>query len=104
MLGEFSGVLTVWSESLKGPSASELGDSGTTFVLFSTTGMVSLVTVHLGVAHLFFFLFFASVLGGVAIVAEEGLAVMAFWGGPPPFEALMNFPPCAGRVAIEVGM
>ena len=82
MLGESSGALMVWSESLKGPSASESENSGTTFSLFSTTGMVSLVTVHLGVARLFFFLFFASVLGGVAIVAKEGPAVVAFWGGP----------------------
>ena len=103
MLGEFSGALTVWSESLKRPSASESGDSGTTLGLFSTTGMVSLVMVHLGVAHLFFFLFFTSVLGGVTIAAEEGPAVAAFWGGPPPFEALMNFPPSVGRVAEEVG-
>ena len=103
MLGEFSGALTVQSESLKGPSASESGDSGTTFVLFSTTGMVSLVTVHLGVAHLFFFLFFTSVLGGVTVAAEEGPAVAVSWGGPPPFEALMNLPPCAGRVTEEVG-
>ena len=80
------------SESLKEPSASESGDSGTTFVLFSTTGMVSLVTVHLGVAHLFF----ASVLGVVTIVAEEGPAVAASWDGPPPFEALTNLSPCAG--------
>ena len=58
-------------------------------------GMVSLVTVHLGVTHLFFFLFFASILGGVTIVAEEDPAVVALWGGHPPFEALMNFPPCA---------
>ena len=92
MLGEFSSALMVWSESLKGPSASESGDSGTTFFLFSTTGMVSLVTVHLRVARLFFFLFFTSVLGGVAVVAKEGPAVVAFWAGPPPFEALMNFP------------
>ena len=103
MLGECSGALTVWSESLKGPSASESGDSGTTLVFFSTTGMVLLVTVHLGVACLFFFLFFASILGGVAIAVEEGPAVAAFWGGPPPFETLMNLPPCAGRVAEEVG-
>ena len=74
----------------------DLRDSETIFVLFSTTGMVSLVTVHLGVARLFFFLFFASVLGGVAVVAKEGLAVVAFWGRPPPFEALTNFPPCTG--------
>ena len=92
------------SESLKGPSASELGDSGTTFVLFSTTGMVSLVTMHLGVTCLFFLFFFASVLGGVTVAAEEGPAVAIFWGGPPPFKALMNFPPCAGWDAIEVGM
>ena len=58
--------------------------------------MVSLVTVHLGVACLFFFLFFASVLGGVTIVAGEGPAVVTLWGGPPPFEALVNFPPCLG--------
>ena len=104
MLGEFSGALTMWSESIKGSSASESGDSGTTFVLFSTTGTVSLVMVHFGVAHLFFFLFFASILGGVTIAAEEDPAVVTFWGGPPPFEALMNFPPCAGQVAVEVGM
>ena len=39
----------------------------------------------------------------MTITAEEGPAVAAFWGGPPPFEALMNFPPCVGRVAGEVG-
>ena len=66
--------------------------------------MVSLVTVHLGVTCLFFFLFFASVLGGVTIAAEEGPADVALWGEPPPFEALMNFPPCTGRVAAKVGM
>ena len=89
-------MLTVWSESLKGPSASESGDSGTTLALFPTKGMVSLVTVHLGVTRLFFFLFFASILGGVTVAAEEGPAAVALWGGPPPFEALTNFPPCAG--------
>ena len=104
VLGEFSGALTVRSESLKGSSASESGDSGTTFVLFSTTGMVSLVTVQLGVACLFFLFFFASVLGGVTVAAEEGPAAVALWSGPPPFEALTNFPPCAGRVAVEVGV
>ena len=103
MLGEFSGALTVQSKSLKGPSASESGESGTTLGLFSTTGMVSLITVHLGVACLFFFLFFTSVLGGVTIAAEEGPAVAAFWGGPPPFEALTNFPSSVGWVAGEVG-
>lgn len=94
MLGEFSDALSVWSESLKGPSASESGDSEITFLFFSGAGTVSLVTVHLGVVH--FFLFFTSVFGGVTIVVEEGPAVAAFWGEPPPFEALTKFPKCAG--------
>ena len=66
--------------------------------------MVSLVTVHLGVAPLFFFLFFASILGGVTIAAEEGPADVILWGGPSPFEVLANFPPHVGQVAKEVGM
>ena len=65
--------------------------------------MVSLVTVHLGVTRLFFFLFFTSILGDLTVAAEEGLTVAAFWGGPPPFEALTNLPPCVGQVAKEVG-
>ena len=96
MLGEFSDVLSVRSESLKGPLASESGDSEITFLFFFGVGTVSLVTVHYGVVHFFFFLFFTSVLGGVTIVVEEGPAVAAFWGEPPPFEALTKFPKCAG--------
>ena len=79
------------SESLKGLSASESGSSGTTLIFFSTTGMVSLVTVHSEVTRLFFLFSFASVLGGVTVTAEEGPAAVAPWGGPPPFEALTNF-------------
>ena len=92
-------MLSVWYESLKGCSASESEDSEITFFFFSGGFMVSLVTVHLGVFHFFFF--FTSVLGSVATVVEEGMAVTTFWVEPPPFEALTNFPPCAGRVGVE---
>ena len=65
--------------------------------------MVLLVTVHLGVVCFFFLHFFASVLGGVTVTAEEGLVVAESWDVPPPFGALTESPPQVGRVAAEVG-
>ena len=62
------------SESLKGPSASESGDSENTLGFFSTDGMVSLVTVHLGIVRLFFLCFYPSVLG-VLVAEVEGPVV-----------------------------
>ena len=78
MSGEPSGALTVRSESLKGPSASESGDSENTLGFFSTDGMVSLVTVHLGIVRFFFRCFFPSVLGGVFVAEVEGSVVAMF--------------------------
>ena len=52
--------------------------------------MVSLMMVHLATAHFFFFI---SVLGEAFTVDEECLVVVVHEGGPPPFEALTNFPP-----------
>ena len=75
MSGEPSGALTVRSESLKGPSASESGDSENTFGFFSADGMVSLVTVHLGIVHFFFLCLFPSVLGGDSVAEVEGPVV-----------------------------
>ena len=66
-------MLSVCSESQKGPSAS-----------------VSLVIVRLTV---FCFFFFISVLGEVVAMVEEGPAVAALGAELPPLEALMNFPP-----------
>ena len=63
--------------------------------------MVSLVTVHLVILRFFFFL--VSVLGDVATVDEEGSAVVVLGVGPPPLEALMNFPPWLGWVSTEAG-
>ena len=78
------------SESLKGPSALESGDSENTFGIFSASGMVSLVTVHLGVVCLFFLRFFASVLGGAADIVAEGPVVAVLWGGPLPLGVLTS--------------
>ena len=89
------------SESLKGPSASELGDSEISF-FFSGGLMVSLVTVRLVTLRFFFFL--VSVLGDVVTVDGEGLVVVVPGVGPPPLEALMNFPPWLGQVGAEAGL
>ena len=86
----------VRSESLKGPSALESGDSENTFGFFSTDGMVSLVTVHLGIIRFFFFRLFASVLGGATVAEVEGPVVAASWGGPPPLGALVSYASRAG--------
>ena len=75
MSGEPSGALTVRSESLKGPSASESGDLENTFGFFSTDGIVSLVTVHLGIVRFFFLCLFPSVLGGDSVTEVEGPVV-----------------------------
>ena len=89
------------SESLKGPSASELGDSEISFFFFSGRLTVSLVTVHL-VILCFFFL--VSVLGDVAAVDREGPVVVVLGVGPPPLEALTNFPPWLRQVGAEAGL
>ena len=70
-------------KSLKGPSASESGDSEISFLFFSGKLTVSLVTVHL--AALRFFFFFISILGEVVTVDEEGLAVTVPGVEPSPF-------------------
>ena len=90
----------MWSESLKGPSASESGDSEISFLFFSGGLTVSLVTVHLVI--LCFFL--VSVLGDVVTVDREGPVVVVPGVGPPPLEALTNFPPWLGRVGTEAGL
>ena len=92
----------MWSESLKGPSASESGDSDISFAFFSGGLTVSLVTVRLVV--LCFFFLFVSVLGDVFAVDGEGPVVAVPEAGRPPLEALTNFPPWLGRVAIEAGL
>ena len=79
------------SESLKGPSASESGDSEISFFFFSGGLTVSLVTVHLVILRFFFFL--VSILGGVVTVDGEGPVVVVPGVGPPPLEALTNSPP-----------
>ena len=68
----------VRSESLKGPSASESGDLENILGFFSTDGMVSLVTVHLGIVCFFLLCFFPSVLGGVFVTEVEGPVVAMF--------------------------
>ena len=90
------------SKSLKGPSASESGDSEISFFSFSGGLTVSLVTVHLVTLRFFFFL--VSVLGDVVAVDGEGPVVVVPGVGPPPLEALMNFPPWLGRVGAEAGL
>ena len=94
MPGEPSGALSIRSESLKDPSASESGDSETSFLFFSRELTVSLVTVRLAAFRFFFFLI--SILGEVVTVDEEGPAVMVPGVEPSPFEALTNFPPYLG--------
>ena len=92
----------MWSESLKGPSALESGDSDISFAFFSDGLTVSLVTVRLVV--LCFFFLFVSVLGDVVTVDGEGPVVAVPEAGPPPLEALMNFPPWLGLISIEAGL
>ena len=101
-LEEFSDTLSVWSESLKRPSASELGDSDISFTFFSGGLTVSLVMVRL-VALCFFFLL-VSILGDVVAVDGEGLVVAVPEAWSPPLEALTNFPPWLGRISIEAGL
>ena len=103
MSGEPSGALTVRSESLKGPSASESGDSENTLGFFSTGSRVSLVTVHVGIIRFFLLCFFPSVLGGVFVAEVEGLVVAVSGVEPPPLEALTSSLPQLGRVAVEDG-
>ena len=90
------------SKSLKGPSASELGDSEISFFFFSGGLTVSLVTVRLVILRFFFFL--VSVLGDVVTVDREGPVVVVPGVGPPPLEALTNFPPWLGWVSVEAGL
>ena len=92
----------MWSESLKGPSASESGDSEISFIFFSGGLMVSLVTVRLVILRFFFLL--VSVLGDVVAVDGEGPVVAVPGVGPRPFEALTNFPPWLGQVGVEAGL
>ena len=92
----------MWSESLKGPSASESGDSEISFFFFSGGLTVSLVTVRLVILRFFFIL--VSVLGDVVAVDGEGLLVVVTGVGPPPLEALTNFPPWLGQVSTEAGL
>ena len=82
MWGEPSGALAVRSESRKGPSASESGDSEVSFLFFSGELTVSLVTVHLTAFRFLFFLI--SVLGVVVAVDEEALAAVALGVEPSP--------------------
>ena len=94
MPGEPSGALSIRSESLKGPPASESGDSETSFLFFSGELTVSLVTVCLVAFRFFFFLI--SVLGEVVTVDEKGPAVTVPGVEPSTFEDLTNFPPYLG--------
>ena len=64
--------------------------------------MVSLVTVRLVVLRFFFL--FVSVLGDVVAADGEGPAVAVPGVGPPPLEALTNFPPWLGWVGVEAGL
>ena len=93
-------MLSVQSESLRGPSASKSGDSETSFLFFSGELTVSLVTVHLAAFRFFFFLI--SILEEV-VMADEG-AVIVPGVGPLPFEALTNLPPCLGWIGIVAGL
>ena len=83
----------MWSESLKGPSASESGDSDISFTFFS----VRLVVLR-------FFFLFVSVLGDVVTVDREGPEVAVPGARPPPLEALTNFPPWLGQIGVEAGL
>ena len=78
------------SESQKGPSAWESGDSEIIFFLFSGGLTVSLVTVRLtDLRFLFFFIF---VLGEVVAMGEDGPVLAVLGAELSPFEALMNPP------------
>ena len=76
------------SESQKGPSAWESGDSEITFFFFSGRLTVSLVTVRL--TDLCFLLFFFSVLGEEVATGEDGPVLAVLGIELPPFEALTN--------------
>ena len=65
-------------------------------------GSVSLVTVHLMVLRFFFL--FVSILGDVVAVDGEGPVVAVPKAGPPPLEALTNFPPWLGWIGVEAGL
>ena len=76
------------SESRKGPSAWESGDSETIFFLLSGGLTVSLVTVRL--TDLRFLFFFISVLGEVVATGGDGPVLAVLGAELPPFEALTN--------------
>ena len=76
------------SESQKGPSAWESGDSEIIFFLFSGGLTVSLVTVRL--TDLRFLFFLISVLGEVAAIGEDGPVLVVLGAELPPFEVLTN--------------
>ena len=92
----------MWSKSLKGPSTLESGDSDISFTFFSGGLTVSLVTVRLVVLRYFFL--FVSILGDVVAVDGEGPVVAVPEVGPPPLEALTNFPPWLGQIGVEAGL
>ena len=72
------------------------------YTFFSGGLTVSLVTVHLVVLRFFFL--FVSILGDVVTVDGEGPVVVAPGVGPPPLEALTNFPPWLGQIGVEAGL
>ena len=78
------------SESQKGPSALESGDSEIIFFLFSGGLTVSLVTVHL--TDLRFLFFFISVLGEVVAIGGDGPVLAVLGAELSPFEVLTNPP------------
>ena len=76
------------SESQKGPSAWESGDSETIFFLFSGGLTISLVTVRL--TDLRFLFFFISVLGEVVATGGDGPVLAVPGDELRPLEALTD--------------
>ena len=99
--GESSDTLTV-SESQKGPSAWESGDSEIIFFLFSGGLTVSLVTVPL--TDLRFLFFFISVLGEVVATGGDGPVLAVLGAELPPFEALTNSSSRVGWIGAAAGL
>ena len=94
-------MLTV-SESQKGPSACESGDSEIIFFFFSGGLTVSLVTVRL--TDLRFLFFFISVLGEVVAMGEDGPVLAVLGAELPPFKALTNPSSGVGRIGAVAGL
>ena len=90
------------SESQKGPSAWESGDSETIFFLFSGGLTVSLVTVRL--TDLRFLFFFISVLGEVVATGGDGPVLAVLGAELPPFKALTNSSSEVGRTGAAAGL